>query len=144
MENNNLMRDIHKLTLSLGLLSLPNPSFSGISKEISLNLGMKCWISAFNAQGSRGFIVVVQVGAVKIHVAAVEALRKKERQGETFWVSPPPSMLMYFFVGFLKISPCVWPNSGYWCCLFLTLRISLLCINSISRNLCETISIPNI
>jgi hypothetical protein len=45
---------------------------------------MKCWISAFNAQGSRGIIVVVQVGAVKIYVAAaVEALRKKERQGET-------------------------------------------------------------
>ncbi len=27
--------------------------------------------------------VVVQVGAVKIYVAAVEALRKKERQDET-------------------------------------------------------------
>jgi hypothetical protein len=33
----------------------------------------KCWISAFNAQGSRGFIVAVQVGAVKIYVAGVEA-----------------------------------------------------------------------
>jgi hypothetical protein len=51
---------------------------------------MKCWISAFNAQASRGTIVAVQVGAV-------EALRKKERQGETqktiridgSWVSPP-------------------------------------------------------
>jgi hypothetical protein len=29
------------------------------------------------------FIFVVQVGAVKIYVAAVEALRKKERQVET-------------------------------------------------------------
>jgi hypothetical protein len=28
-------------------------------------------------------IVIVQVGAVKIYVAAVEALRKKERQDET-------------------------------------------------------------
>jgi hypothetical protein len=28
-------------------------------------------------------IVVVEVGAVKIYVAAVEALRKKERQDET-------------------------------------------------------------
>ncbi len=37
---------------------------------------MRCWIAAFNAQGSRGTIVAVQVGAV-------EALRKKERQGET-------------------------------------------------------------
>jgi hypothetical protein len=33
----------------------------------------------FNAQGSRVFIVIVQVGAVKIYVAAVEALKKKER-----------------------------------------------------------------
>jgi hypothetical protein len=40
-------------------------------------------ISAFNAQGWGGIIVVVQVGAVKIYVAAVEVLRKKERQGET-------------------------------------------------------------
>jgi hypothetical protein len=38
--------------------------------------------SAFNAQGWRVIIVVVQVGAVKIYVAAVEALKKKERQDE--------------------------------------------------------------
>jgi hypothetical protein len=45
---------------------------------------MKCWNSAFNAQGSRPIIVVVQLGAVKIYVAAaVEALREKERQDET-------------------------------------------------------------
>jgi hypothetical protein len=44
---------------------------------------MKCWYSAFNAQGSRLTIVVVQLGAVKIYVAAVEALRKEERQDET-------------------------------------------------------------
>jgi hypothetical protein len=44
---------------------------------------MKCWNSAFNAQGSRVIIVAVHVGAVKIYVAAVEALRKKERQDET-------------------------------------------------------------
>jgi hypothetical protein len=47
-----------------------------------LNLGMKCWNSAFNAQGSRVIIVIVQVGAVKIYVAAVEAVRKKEKQDE--------------------------------------------------------------
>ncbi len=41
--------------------------------------------SAFNAQGSRLTIVVVQSGAVKIYVAAaaVEALMQKERQDET-------------------------------------------------------------
>ncbi len=43
------------------------------SKEILLNLSMKCWNSVFNAQGSRVIIVVVQVGALKIFVAAVEA-----------------------------------------------------------------------
>jgi hypothetical protein len=44
---------------------------------------MKCRNSAFNAQGSRVIIVVVQVVAVKIYVAAVQALRKKETQDET-------------------------------------------------------------
>ncbi len=44
---------------------------------------MKCWNSAFNAQGSRVIIVVVQGGAVKIPVAAMKALRKKERGDET-------------------------------------------------------------
>jgi hypothetical protein len=40
------------------------------SKEILLNLSTY-------AQGSKVIIVVVQVGAVKIYVAGVEALRKK-------------------------------------------------------------------
>jgi hypothetical protein len=53
------------------------------SKEILLNLNMECWNSAFNAQGSGVLTVVVQVGAVKLYVAAVKALRKKERQDET-------------------------------------------------------------
>jgi hypothetical protein len=44
---------------------------------------MKCWNSAFNAQGSRVITVIVQVGAVKIYVAAVEALRKNEKPDET-------------------------------------------------------------
>jgi hypothetical protein len=36
-----------------------------------------------STKGSRGIIIAVQVVAVKIYVAAVEALMKKERQGET-------------------------------------------------------------
>jgi hypothetical protein len=40
-------------------------------------LSTKCRISAFNAQGSRGIIVAVRIGAVKICVAKVEPLRKK-------------------------------------------------------------------
>jgi hypothetical protein len=49
---------------------------------------------------------------VKIYVAVVEALRKKERQDETPFITKidgflsfiPRLMLMYFFAGFLKIS----------------------------------------
>ncbi len=46
---------------------------------------MKCWNSAFHAQGLRLIIiVVVQVGAVKIYVAAAEeVLQTKERGDET-------------------------------------------------------------
>jgi hypothetical protein len=71
------------------LLSPPIPSLSGIRKvkKFYLNLSMKCWHSAFNAQGSRLIIVVVQVGAVKIHVAAVTALTKTERGDETQFTS---------------------------------------------------------
>jgi hypothetical protein len=43
---------------------------------------MKCWNSAFNEQGLRVIIVVVHVGAVKIYVAAVQAVRKKETQDD--------------------------------------------------------------
>jgi hypothetical protein len=53
------------------------------SKEILLNLGMRCWNSIFNAQGLRIIIAVVQVGAANIYVTAVQALRKKETQDET-------------------------------------------------------------
>jgi hypothetical protein len=37
---------------------------------------MKCWKSKFNAQGSRLIILAIQVGAVKIYAATVEALNK--------------------------------------------------------------------
>jgi hypothetical protein len=47
-----------------------------------LQLNMKRWYSAFAVQGSRLIIVLVQLGAVKIYVAAVEALRKKDQNPE--------------------------------------------------------------
>ncbi len=68
---------------TLPFTSYPLFQWSLQSKEILSNLGMKCWKSACNAQGSRVIIVVVQVGAVKIYVAAVEVLRKKARVDET-------------------------------------------------------------
>jgi hypothetical protein len=71
------------------------------SKEILLNLGMKCWKSAFNAQGSRLIIVALQLGAVKIYAARLEALKKKERQGETKFTTktevPPPLNVNVFY-----------------------------------------------
>jgi predicted oxidoreductase (fatty acid repression mutant protein) len=98
----------------LGLLSPPNPSFSGIDKvkDILLNLSMKWRNSAFNAQGSRLIIIIVQVvgatfnaqgsrliivivqvvGAVKIYVAAVEALRKRK---DRMKLSVPPKLMVF-------------------------------------------------
>jgi hypothetical protein len=105
------------------------------SNEILLNLSMKCWNGPCNPQGWRVIIVVVQVGALKIYVAAMEVLRENERQGETQFTTknwwflefhPSRWMLMYYFARFFGISPSVWPNSGFWCCVFLTLRITLI------------------
>ncbi len=44
-----------------------------------LNLSMKCCnsVPAFNAQGSRVIIIVVQLGAVKIYVAASGGAQEK-------------------------------------------------------------------
>jgi hypothetical protein len=42
---------------------------------------MKCQNLAIHAQGSRVIIVVLQVGAMKIYVAALEALKKKGKGG---------------------------------------------------------------
>jgi hypothetical protein len=62
-----------------------SPSFSGIRevKKFLLNLSMKWWNSTSNAQSSRVIILLVQVGAVKIYIAAVTALGEKKRGDET-------------------------------------------------------------
>jgi hypothetical protein len=64
---------------------------------------MKCWKPAFHAQGSRLIIVAFQVTAVKIYAAIVEALKKKERQGETQFttkteVAPPLNANVFYFL----------------------------------------------
>jgi hypothetical protein len=74
------------------------PSFSKICEV------MKCWNSAFNAQGSKVIIVVVQVGAVKIYVAAVQGLRKKETQDETQFTTKLVEKLLWVpIISFCKI-----------------------------------------
>jgi nicotinamide riboside transporter PnuC len=97
------------------------------TKEIWLNLSMKCWNSSSNAQGSRVIIVVVQVGAVKIYVTTVKALRKKETTGwnsvyyQNWWFSQFQPTLewlcTFFFAGFFYKSH---PMYGQ-------LRVLLLC-----------------
>jgi hypothetical protein len=61
----------------MGLLLPPNLnlSFSGICKVRNIKS------SSFNAKGLRVIIVIIQVGAMKIYVAAVEALREKGKTG---------------------------------------------------------------
>jgi hypothetical protein len=66
----------------LGLLSPPIPSFSGIRKVRNF-FKIPVGNSAFHAQGSRVFILVVHVGAVKMYLAAVELLKEKERRNKT-------------------------------------------------------------
>jgi hypothetical protein len=76
-------------TLSLELVSPHIPSFQWYlqSRKILLDISMKCWNWAFHAQDSRVIIVVVQIGAVKIYVATMEALKKNERQDETQFIT---------------------------------------------------------
>jgi hypothetical protein len=83
--NSTTQRVIHKVTCLhpvFGPAFTPYPLFQWYrqTKEILLILSMKCWNSAFNAQGSRLIIVIVQVGAVKIYVASL--LRKKQIRDE--------------------------------------------------------------
>jgi hypothetical protein len=51
---------------------------------------MKCLNSAFNAQGLRVIMVVVQVGAVKIYVAIV---RRSGKRKEGMKLSLPPNLV---------------------------------------------------
>jgi hypothetical protein len=90
-----------------------------------LKLSTKCCISAFNAQGSRGIRVAVECrSSENLCSNSGGAQRKKERQGETgdtitiSWFQPPLNAHVLFLQVFFEISPRVWPNSGYWCCLF--------------------------
>ncbi len=127
--------------MSLGLLSPPIPSFSGIRKvkDILLNHSMKCYNSVRNAetqhfnaqQGSRVIIVVGPVGAVKIYVAAVEALSQK---GKTGWNSvyhrnwcfssfPPLNANVLSCKFFLNLTLCM-----------TKLKVLVLCLSSFPDN----------
>ncbi len=85
-------------------------------------------------------IIVVHVAAVKIYVAAVEALRKKERQVKTWWISvwhnkwcisefdpwleanvlfwgarvTQPPWLHQFRLGWTQVHPNYWISCTHW------------------------------
>jgi hypothetical protein len=126
----------------------PIPSFNGICKvkTFLLNLSMKCWNSAFSAQGST--LIVLQFGLrssenIFSSSGGRSSGKRKDRMKLSFTTKIdgllsftkidgflsfiPPWMLRYFFAGFFFwISPSVWSNSGFLCCVFLTLWITLL------------------
>jgi hypothetical protein len=96
------------------------------SHEILLNQGMKYWDSAWNASGSR-----------TVHIAAAVIGWKrsgKERTGQTQFSTKfaaklsfmPRRSPVYFLFLFFEISSPMWPNRGFRCRLWLTLRITLL------------------
>jgi hypothetical protein len=65
----------------LGLLSPPNPFFSGICK-VGTFYQIWVWndeILTFDAQGLKIIIIVVHVGVVKKYVTIMKALREKKR-----------------------------------------------------------------
>jgi hypothetical protein len=62
------------------------------SKEILLNLSMKCLNLAFNAQRLRVIMLVVQVGAVKIYAAIV---RRSGKRKEGMKLSLPPNFILF-------------------------------------------------
>lgn len=83
-------------------------------KTLYLDQVLKILCTRFNAEDSRITLVVVQVEAMNIHVAAVAALKKKERWDETQFTtklmvfqvphpSPPPQMLMFFFKKYYRV-----------------------------------------
>ncbi len=72
-------RDICKFTLSSPCLWA---SFHPLTPLLVVLVKNGNFIKS-HAQGSRRIIVAVQVGAVKIYVEAMEALTKKETEGET-------------------------------------------------------------
>ncbi len=131
------IRVIPKVTLSSPCLWASFHPLSPLSwylqsKDILINLSMKCWYEAFNAQGSRLIIVVVQLGAVKIYVAARQALRKKDRQDErqvyhqNWWFSefhPPLNANVLFCRFILNLTLCM-----------TTLRVRALCFSYFPDN----------
>jgi hypothetical protein len=114
------------------------------SKDIRLNLSMKCWNSAFNAWGPR-----LTYRSSSCTVRRSENIYSDrgdaQERGKTGWntvyhqnwwfsefhLQLHANVLFCRCFFFFWISPCVWPNSGFWCCVFLTKENFMKSIESI-------------
>jgi hypothetical protein len=125
------------LYTQMGVYKLQTTDLSVQVKTFLLNLSMKRWNSAF-------------IWCTRFETNSRCTLRSSENicsssegaqeKGKTGWNSVyhqnwsfsefhPLLNANVRFAGFFLISPCVWPNSGFWCCVFLTLRITLLTVH---------------
>jgi hypothetical protein len=87
-KNLNLLYNDNKVIEKVTLSFTSSPLFQQYppSKEILSSLTMKCWNSAFNVQGSRVIIVVVQVRAAKVYVAlAAQGKGKRGWNHQNWW-----------------------------------------------------------
>jgi hypothetical protein len=109
------------------------PGCSPQSHEILLNQGMKYWDSALNARGARTFIATLHKAAALIGWRRLGKARTRRTRFSTKFAAQlsfmPPWSPVYFFSLFFEISSPLWPNRGFWCRLFLTLRITLFHLN---------------
>jgi len=129
------IRLICKVTLSSPCLWAsfhPYPLFQWYpySKDILLNLSMKCWNSGFDAQDSRLIIIIVQVGAVKNICSSSGGAQEKERKVEVYyqnwWFSefqPPLNANELFCTFFFNLTLCM-----------TKLRVMVLCLSSFTDN----------
>jgi hypothetical protein len=123
-------KKIGKLTLSSPCLHPGfhplTPLFSGIRKVRKcqyqmLNLSIQCTRIErnYNSRAGRSSENLCSSSG-----GAQEKRKTGWKSGTEF--HPLLNANVLFFAGFFWISPCVWPNSGYSPCLFLTLWISLI------------------
>jgi nicotinamide riboside transporter PnuC len=86
---------IHEVTLSFTLSFTPYPLFQWNlqSKESLLNLSMKCWNSASNAQGSRVIIVVIHVGGAGQNICKSSWWCAQEKRKDRMKLSSSPTKI---------------------------------------------------
>jgi hypothetical protein len=114
-------RVFRKVTLSSPFLWASFHPLFQQSEEILLNLTMKCWNLAFNAQGSRVIIVVLQVRAERMKLSLPQKI-------DSFLSFILSWMLMSFFCGFVFFNTtlCMTKLRVLELGFFLTLWITLV------------------